>query len=108
MVNDGAVKAFREVLWSEHTGGESCRDPDLGDPGSLATMRRIRHLADEALAKFAHGNGKPHHVRFMTYPLVVRPSGEVVSNPDVPHIPGTRVPVKGRPHHKLVDPKIIR
>ena len=71
-------------------------------------MRRIRHLADEALAKFVdETNCKAHHVRFMTYPLVVKRSGEVDSNPDVPNIPGTQVPVKGR-HNRIIDPKIYR
>ncbi|XP_042879392.1 phospholipase D gamma 1-like [Penaeus japonicus] len=95
VVKDGAVRAFRRALWAEHTWGLSEEEEDLGDPGSLRAVRRIRQLADAALESFARGDPEGHRSRFLSYPLAVAQDGAVGPRPAMPNVPGFALSVTG-------------
>ncbi|XP_042879391.1 phospholipase D gamma 1-like [Penaeus japonicus] len=104
VVKDGAVRAFRRALWAEHTWGLSEEEEDLGDPGSLRAVRRIRQLADAALESFARGDPEGHRSRFTRYPLHVGQAGRISANPQMPDFPFFDLPVVGKSAPLLVKP----
>lgn len=95
-VTDGVVRDFRKSLWAEHTTGLSQEEDDLADPASLAAIRRLKQLADDALETYVRDDSDSEpRSRFLRYPLDVSQDGTVKARPGMPNIPDFDIPAVG-------------